>query len=78
MSVFLILPGFASLKRKFTLEIRKAFDGFPLFPREFEIDVLKFIVKTDLTGVRESRPEIYPINACPIDGAHERQIARTR
>jgi hypothetical protein len=52
MSVLLVLPGFASLQGKFAFEIRKAFDGFPVFPREFEIDVLKLVVKADLAGIR--------------------------
>src|SRR5262245_25749212 len=36
VSVFLILPGFASFQGKFALEIRIAFNSFPIFPREFE------------------------------------------
>ena len=71
-----VLPRFTSLQRKFALEIRKAFDGFSLFPREFEIDVLKLVVKADLAGVRESCAEIDPINSRPIDGAHAHWAGR--
>jgi hypothetical protein len=64
--ILLVLPGFAGLQGEFPFEIGKALDGFPLFPREFEIVVLKLVVKADLTGVRQSCAEIHPINPRPI------------
>ncbi len=70
MSVLLILPGFAGFQAVFPFKIGNALNGFSLLPREFEIDVLKFVVKTDLTGIRESCAEIHPINSRPVDGAH--------
>jgi len=76
MAILFVLPRFTSLQRKFALEIRKAFDGFSLFPREFEIDVLKLIVKTDLAGVRKSCAEVHPINSRPIDRAHAHRAGR--
>ena len=66
MSVRLVLPGFAGFQAVFPFKIGNALDGFSLFPREFEIDVLKFVVKTDLTGIRESCAEIHPINSRPV------------
>lgn len=54
----------------FPFKIRKAFDRYSLFRWEFEIDVLKLVVKADLVGVRQSCAEIHPINPRPIDGAH--------
>src|SRR2546423_8158694 len=77
VSVFLVLPGFTSLEGKLALEIRKALNGFSIFPREFEIDVLKLVVKTDLTRVRESCAEVHPIDARPIDGAHTHRAGST-
>src|SRR6476660_7436367 len=76
MSVLLVLPGLAGLEGKFPFEVGKALDGFSLFPREFEIDVLKLVVKADLAGVRESCAKIDPINARPIDGAHAHWAGR--
>src|ERR1700749_3440120 len=70
MSVFLVCPGLAGFQGVFSFKIGKALNGFSLFPREFEIDVLELVVKTDLTGIRESCAEIHPINSRPIDGAH--------
>ena len=49
--ILLVLPGLAGLQGEFPFEIWKTFDGFSLFPREFEIGVLKLVVKADLTGV---------------------------
>ena len=62
MTVFLVLPGFTSLQGKFALEIRKALDGLSVLPRELEINVLKFVIKADLAGIRESCAKIDPIN----------------
>jgi hypothetical protein len=64
--VLLVCPGFAGFQGVFPFKIGKALNGFSLFPREFEIDVLKLVVKTDLTGIRESGAEIHPINSRPI------------
>ncbi len=76
MSVLLVLPGLARFQGVVPFKIRKALDRFPLFPREFEIDVLKLVVKADLAGVRESCAEIDPINSRPIDGAHAHRAGR--
>ena len=70
MSILFILPGFAGLEGVFPIEIRKALDGLPLLPGESEIDILEFIVKTNLTGIRETRAEIDTINTRPINCTH--------
>ena len=75
--ILLILPGLARFQGVFPFKIGKALDCFPLFPGEFEIDVLKLVVKADLAGVRESCAEIDPINPCPIDGAHAHRTGRS-
>ena len=74
--IFLVFPSLASLQGEFSLEIRETFDGFSLFPRELEINVLKFVVKADLAGIGESCAKIDAINSRPIDGAHAHRAGR--
>ena len=76
MPVLLVLPGLAGFQGVVPFKIGKALDRLPLFPREFEIDVLKLVVKADLTSIRQSRAEIHPINARPIDGTHAHRAGR--
>ena len=76
VTVLLVFPGLAGLQGELPFKIGKAFDRFSLLPRKFEINVLKLIVKADLTGIRESCAKIDPINARPIDGAHAHWAGR--
>ena len=84
MSVLLVLPGLAGLEGKFPFEIGKALDGFSLFPREFEIDVLKLVVKADLARcprvLCRNRPDQFAPNrwrSCTLGRARHSRKGRS-